>query len=83
MTAHLLGCNDDLEVVGELARQDVLWRLCGGASGDQIRCDIVAVLVSEPTNPYHANAIAVQIDGQTVGYLSARQHRNTCLACSC
>jgi hypothetical protein len=66
----LLSGQDDLEVVGELAYQDVLWRLCGGAVGDRIRCDIVAVLVSEPANPYDANAIAVQIDGQTVGYLS-------------
>jgi HIRAN domain len=68
-TAHVLGGNDDLEVVGELAYQAVLWRLCGGVSGDRIRCDIVAVLVPEPTNPHDANAIAVQIDGQTVGYL--------------
>lgn len=65
----LLSGRDDLEVVGELAYQDVLWRLCSGTVGDRIRCDIVAVLVPEPTNPYDANAIAVQIDGQTVGYL--------------
>jgi hypothetical protein len=66
----LLSGQDDLEVVGELAYQDALWRLCGGTTGDRIRCDIVAVLVPEPANPYDANAIAVQIDGQTVGYLS-------------
>jgi hypothetical protein len=66
----LLGGQDDLEVVGELAYQDVLWRLCGGTAGDQIRSDVVAVLVPEPGNPYDANAIAVQIDSQTVGYLS-------------
>jgi hypothetical protein len=29
----------------------------------------VAVLVPEPTNPYDANAIAVQIEGQIIGYL--------------
>src|SRR5260221_8102696 len=65
----LLGGQDDLEVVGELAYQAVLWRLCGGTVGDRVRCDVVAVLVPEPTNPYDANAIAVQIDGQVVGYL--------------
>jgi len=66
----LLGGQDDLEVVGELAYQDILWRLCGGTVGDRVRCDIVAVLVPEPTNPYDVNAIAVQINGEVVGYLS-------------
>jgi hypothetical protein len=69
-SVFLLGGQDDLEIVGELAYQDVLWRLCGGTIGDRIRCDIVAVLVPEPMNPYDANAIAVQIGGRTVGYLS-------------
>jgi len=70
VSVSLLGGQDDLEVVGELAYQDVLWRLSGGTVGDRIRRHIVAVLVPEPTNPYDANAIAVQIDGQVVGYLS-------------
>jgi hypothetical protein len=65
----LLGGRDDLEVVGELAYQTALWRLCGGTVGERIRCGIVAVLVPEPTNPYDANAIVVQIDGNVVGYL--------------
>jgi hypothetical protein len=70
VSVYLLGGQDDLEVVGELAYQAVLWRLCGGTLGDRVRSDIVAVLVPEPTNPYDANAIAVQIDSQVVGYLS-------------
>ena len=69
VAVSLLGGQDDLEVVGELAYQAALWRLCGGTLGDRVRCDIVAVLVPEPTNPYDANAIAVQIDRQVVGYL--------------
>jgi hypothetical protein len=69
-TAYLQDGHDDLEVVGELAYQNALWRLCDGTPGDRIHCDIVAVLVPEPTNPYDTNAIAVQIDGQVVGYLS-------------
>ena len=69
VSAPLLDGQDDLEVVGELAYQDVLWGLAGGTVGDRIRCHIVAALVPEPTNPYDANAIAVQIDGQVVGYL--------------
>jgi hypothetical protein len=70
VSVSLLDGQDDLEVVGELAYQAALWRLCSGAPGDRVRHDIVAVLVPEPTNPYDANAIAVQIDGQLVGYLS-------------
>src|SRR5713101_9175022 len=69
VSVSLLGGQDDLEVVGELAYQDALWRLSSGTLGDRIRRQIVAVLVPEPTNPYDANAIAVQIDGQVIGYL--------------
>jgi hypothetical protein len=64
VSVSLLGGQDDLEVVGELAYQDALWRLSGGTLGDRIRRQIVAVLVPEPTNLYDANAIAVQIDGK-------------------
>jgi HIRAN domain len=49
--------------------QDVLWTLCGGSLGDRIRHDITAVLVPEPDNPYDANAIAVRIGGDLIGYL--------------
>jgi tetratricopeptide (TPR) repeat protein len=65
----LLDGQDDLEVVGESAYQDVLWRLCGGTVGERVRCGITAVLAPEPANPYDPNAIAVQIDGEVVGYL--------------
>src|SRR5450755_995705 len=65
----LLDGQDDLEVVGELPRQAVLWQLCGGSVGERIRHGIVAVLAPEPTNPHDANAIAVQIDDHLVGYL--------------
>lgn len=68
-SVSLLDGQDDLEVVGELAYQSALWRLCGGTVGERVRHDIVAVLVSEPANPYDANAVAVQVDGQVVGYL--------------
>ena len=69
VSVSVLGGQDDLEVVGELAYQDALWRLSGATLGDRIRRQIVAVLVPEPTNPYDSNAIAVQIDGQVIGYL--------------
>jgi hypothetical protein len=69
VSAHLLSGHDDLEVVGESFYQNALWQLSGGAVGDKIRCDTVAVLVPEPTNPHDPNAIAVHIDGCLVGYL--------------
>ena len=69
VSAHLLTGRDDLEVVGELSYQGALWQLSGGAVGDKIRCDTVAVLVPEPTNPHDPNAIAVHISGHLVGYL--------------
>ena len=60
----------ELEVVGESNYQPTLWAACGGTIGDRIRHNVVAVLVPEPQNAYDADAIAVQIDGTTVGYLS-------------
>jgi hypothetical protein len=69
-SVSLLGGQDDLEVVGELAYQAVLWQLCGETVGKTVRRPTVAVLVPEPTNPYDANAIAVQIDSRVIGYLS-------------
>lgn len=65
----MLGGQEDLEVVGELAYQDALWNLCHGTEGERVRYGIVAVLLPEPANPYDRNAIAVQIDRRTVGYL--------------
>jgi hypothetical protein len=65
----VLGGEDTLEVVGESWHQDVLWRLSGRTRGERVRCDIIAILVPEPTNPYDANAISAQIDGEMVGYL--------------
>lgn len=69
MPTILLNGQDDLEVVGESSYQDVLWRLCDETIGTRVRHGIVAVLTPEPANPYDPNAIAVQVDGQIVGYL--------------
>lgn len=68
-TVFLLDGQDDLEVVGESAHQVSLWHLAHAKSGDKVRCDIIAVLVPEPTNPYDPNAVAVHIEGQAVGHL--------------
>lgn len=73
MTMALLdGGHEDLEVVGELRRQDALWRIVGGRQRAEVRVrtDIYAMLVPEVGNPYDANAVSVWIEGMQVGYLS-------------
>src|SRR4051812_31164097 len=59
----------DLPIVGESNYQDALSRLCGGYTRDGHQLHTRASLVPEPSNPYDKNAIRVDIDAQTVGYL--------------
>jgi hypothetical protein len=60
-----------LEVVGESAYQDNLWRLAGPhRPTDHVRVDICALPLAEDGNPYDANAVSVWISGWRVGYLS-------------
>ena len=82
-----------VEVVGESHYQPALQTITGRRGWTDILCECSATLVPEPTNPYDANAVRVEIQGQTVGYLSrgdaagysphlrqlaARQHRVCC-----
>lgn len=64
------GGNEDLEVVGEARYQEHLWASARASIGDEVRFDIIATLVPEPKNAYDENAVSVQIDGRTVGYLA-------------
>jgi HIRAN domain len=60
-----------LGVVGEGSYQANLERISGGKTEDgPAKAEHTAILKPEPTNPYDKNAIAVTIDGETVGYLS-------------
>lgn len=81
----VLGGGIDLEVVGESQYQEELWRAAGttGPSRERVRVEIQAVLVAEPQNSYDPNAVAIQIGGDTVGYLSrfdAEHYRSGLLA---
>jgi hypothetical protein len=67
--AATLGGDVPLHVVGESYRQDTLWRLAGGRRPEPVRQEIVAVLLPED-NEHDANAVAVLIDDQLVGYLA-------------
>ncbi len=67
----------NLEVVGESFHQDDLWSLAGGR-GDPARhvhVDIIAIMTAEPDNPYDPNAVAVSINGLSVGHLSREDAR--------
>jgi hypothetical protein len=67
---RLYSGDETLEVVGESFHQDLLWKLVGGRTTTPVRCPIRAHLVPEPRNPEDRNAVMVQIDGRSVGYLS-------------
>jgi hypothetical protein len=60
----------NVEVVGESNYQAALERICGGRSRDGAEKYVTATLVPEDSNPYDENAVRVDIDGVTVGYLS-------------
>ncbi len=58
-----------VEVVGESYYQEALEVICGGRTEDGADHNCIATLVPEPDNPRDRNAIRVDIDGRTVGYL--------------
>jgi len=61
----------EVRVVGESAYQDDLLELTGGRRHyGGVHMERIAHLVPEPTNPADPGAVAVTIEGRTVGYLS-------------
>ncbi len=56
-------------VVGESHYQDALEQICGGRTHDSQEVYIQAILCFENENPRDSNAVRVEIDGMTVGYL--------------
>jgi hypothetical protein len=68
-----LSADGRMSVVGESHYQPALQHITGGKDchGDFANAVAVsAVLVPEPTNPYDRNAVRVDIDRMTVGYLA-------------
>lgn len=63
----------ETEVVGESHYQAALARICGGITEDGAHHRCQAVLIPEPDNPNDRNAVRVEIDGATVGYLNRQQ----------
>ena len=62
-----------VEIVGESNYQSALERICGGRDEESARKQVKALLVLENENPHDSNAVRVDIDGETVGYLSRRE----------
>lgn len=68
---HLEGDGSfDFDIVGESRYQANLARIAGPKTEDGHDHDCMALLVPEPENPHDANAIRVDINGLTVGYIS-------------
>jgi hypothetical protein len=60
-----------LAIVGESHYQEALEEICGGERDDDgVDRVLNASLVLEDSNPYDPQAVRVDIDGKTVGYLS-------------
>jgi hypothetical protein len=64
-----------VRVVGTSHYQDALLELTNRQEDEEIRVEKIAVFVPEPDNPHDPNAIAIQIDGRLVGYLSRDENR--------
>lgn len=71
----LLEGDDLIRVVGTSHYQDALLELAPRQADEEVRSEAVATLVAEPDNPHDPNAIAVQIGGGVVGYLSRDENR--------
>jgi hypothetical protein len=65
----------DLPVVGESHYQEALEAICGKRSDNGEDRIVDASLVLEDSNPYDAQAVRVDIQGKTVGYLSREDAR--------
>lgn len=59
----------EFDIVGEAQYQDNLAQIAGGKTEDGHEFECRAVLCLEPSNPYDSNAIRVDINGLTVGYI--------------
>jgi hypothetical protein len=71
----LLEGDDLVRVVGVTHYQDALAELTGRKADEEIRADVIATLVPEPDNPHDEHAIAVDVEGRRVGYLSRDENQ--------
>jgi hypothetical protein len=68
---HISGNGEyDLEIVGESHYQSVLVKIAGPHTKAGRRVECAAVLYLQPDNPHDPNAVRVEIQGSTVGYIA-------------
>jgi hypothetical protein len=65
----------EFEIVGESHYQDALEEICGGHTEDGHNKIVQAALIHEDANPHDNQAIRIDIQRSTVGYLSRRNAR--------
>ena len=58
------------EVVGEAYHQAAFEKICGPRCEEGESLEVSVVLVPEPANQFDPNAVAVTVNGLTVGYLA-------------
>ncbi|MFQ5622840.1 MAG: HIRAN domain-containing protein [Paracoccaceae bacterium] len=58
------------EIVGEAKYQSALSKISGGRTEEGVKHFCDAMLIQEPQNRYDNNAVCVEIDRKTVGYLA-------------
>lgn len=63
------------EVVGESHYQDALEQISGGYARDSQAIVTTATIALDPGNKFDPNAVRVEIDGETVGFLAAAEAR--------
>ena len=75
-----------LACVGESHYQDAFERICGPRDEDGENREVVAVLSLDNDNPYDSDAVRVEVNGRTVGYLNrqdAKVYRELLSAAGC
>lgn len=65
----------DFEIVGESRYQDNLLKLVGKKQEEGAEKYVHALLIAEPENKYDKNAVRVDIEGYTVGYIPRDEAR--------
>lgn len=74
--AVMLNGGRKVEVVGESHYQPALERAAGGRQREGVHVPVIATLMPEPRNPHDRNTIAIQLNGETVGYLARTMVRS-------
>jgi hypothetical protein len=76
ITANLPGPGTySFDIVGESRYQKALEDICGGHDEDGVNQIVQAILIHEDDNPYDNQAIRVDVQGMTVGYLRREDAR--------